>query len=250
MRNSYLNCFILLMVMFFSGCAVPSSIRVEDVPLDKKSTEPLKEKKSTITGQHIIGIDISRHQGVVNFDKVKSTGVSFIFVRATDGVTYQDPTYRENFLSAKKLGITVGAYHFYETNDDPVAQITNFTDIVMLRPGDLPPVVDIERLHNKNDINVVANLKRFLDGIENHYGVKPIIYTGLNFSNKHLTEFGEYPLWVAEYRKGELTLPKGWTHWTFWQHSQSGKIDGIEVAVDLNRFQGDQASFDNLLIQE
>lgn len=198
---------------------------------------------------NIVGIDISKYQGEVNFEKVKAAGISYIFIRATDGITYQDPNFKTNFLSAQAAGITVGAYHFYETNDDPEDQLKNFTSLVTLKSGDLPPVIDIERLHKKDDLKLTENVQKFLDGLETHYGVKPIIYTGLRFSNKHLIGFGNYPLWLAEYERDKPKLPNGWSKWTFWQWSQSHRVLGIDVDVDADRYTGDKASFQNMLIK-
>ncbi len=121
--------------------------------------------------------------------------------------------------------------------------------IVSLKPGDLPPVIDIEKLHIKDDIKFTENLHIFLDGIETHYSVRPIIYTGLRFSNKYLTDYGDYPLWLAEYERDEPTLPTGWDNWTFWQWSQSHTISGINGDVDADRYFGDKASFLNMLIK-
>ncbi len=210
---------------------------------------PNKSKSLSANEHNIIGIDISKHQGEVNFEKVKAAGISYIFIRATDGITYQDPNFNKNFAAAQAAGITVGAYHFYETNDDPADQLKNFTTTVTLKTGDLPPVIDIEKLHKHDDVKLTANLQNFLDGLEKHYGVKPIIYTGLNFSNKHLTGFGNYPLWIAEYERKKLTLPNGWDKWTFWQWSQTHRISGINVYVDADRFFGDKGSFEKLLIK-
>lgn len=198
----------------------------------------------------IIGIDISKHQGEIDFEKVKSTGIIFIFIRATDGITYQDSTFKSNFTSARAAGLTVGAYHFYETNDDPIAQFKNFTRVVELKSGDLPPVIDIEKLHSKDDIKITENFQKFINALEAHYGVKPIIYSGFNFANEYLTNFGEYPLWLAEYNEADKPkLPKGWDDWTFWQWSQSEKITGISGNVDSDRYNGDEASFKKLLIK-
>jgi lysozyme len=79
----------------------------------------------------IIGIDISKYQGKVDFAKVKNAGITYIFIRATEGITYQDVDYKSNYLAANAAGLTVGAYHFYETNDDPAAQLSNFTALIL-----------------------------------------------------------------------------------------------------------------------
>ncbi len=138
---------------------------------------------------------------------------------------------------------------FYETDDDPSAQLENFTSVVTLQPGDLPPVVDIEKLHDNDQSDLTENIQIYLDGLESHYGVKPIIYSGLNFSNKYMTRFGDYPLWLAEYQADEPESPEGWSDWTFWQWSQSGKVNGIKGHIDADRYNGDEESFRKMLIK-
>ncbi len=197
----------------------------------------------------LVGIDISKYQGTVNFKSVRAAGVRYIFVRATEGNTYQDPDFKSNFASARANGLAVSAYHFYETNDAPDTQLENYTSLVSLHPGDLPPVIDIEKLHNQDQSDLTENLKTFLSGLESHYKVKPIIYSGRNFSNAYLTEFGDYPLWLAEYGVDIPRLPTGWNDWTFWQWSQSSTIKGIDGTVDADRFNGDESQFLDLLIK-
>ncbi len=198
---------------------------------------------------NIVGIDISKYQGSVDFQAITSAGARYIFIRATEGNTYQDPTFKANIKAARTAGLIVSAYHFYETNDAPLTQLENFTNIVSLRSGDLPPVIDIEKLHNNAQSSLVENLKIFLDGLESHYNVKPIIYSGRNFSNEYLTDFGDYPLWLAEYGVDQPRLPNGWSDWTFWQWSQGTTIKGIDGPVDGDKFNGDESQFNDLLIK-
>ncbi len=197
----------------------------------------------------IVGIDISKYQGDVDFKQLKASGITYVFIRASEGNTYQDPEFKSHFAKAKAAGLTVSAYHFYETNDAPNSQLENFTQLVKLSVGDLPPVVDIERLHQQDDTRLSENLQVYLNGLERHYGVKPIIYTGLNFANQHVTRFSQYPLWLAEYGRTQPTLPSGWSQWTFWQWSQSHALKGIDGKVDADKFNGDARSFAKLLIK-
>ena len=197
----------------------------------------------------VIGIDVSKYQGAIDFDKVKAANIDYVFIRATEGITYQDIDFAANIESARAAGLVVGAYHFYETNDDPIAQLGNFTNTVSLQRGDLPPIVDIEKLHKNDDSNLTQNIQAFLDGLESHYGIKPIIYTGRNFANEYMAGFGDYALWLAEYEVDAPTLPAGWADWTFWQWSQSSTIEGIDGQVDGDRYSGSAASFRELLIE-
>ena len=234
MKQSSIFGFAILLSHLLGGCTLDN----------RADTESTSSNES-----QVIGIDISKYQGTVDFDKLKAAGISYIFIRATEGITYRDPYFKSNFNAAQAAGLIVGAYHFYETNDDPTLQLENFTNVATLKPGNLPPVVDIEKLHNQDDSSLAEGIQDFLDGLESQYGVKPIIYSGRNFSNKYLAGFGDYPLWLAEYDVSSPTVPEGWSDWTFWQWSQTSTIEGINGQADADRYNGRKSSFQNLLIK-
>jgi len=212
--------------------------------------QPIPKHEMVTNYTKITGIDVSKYQGSIDFNLVKSSGFDFILIRATEGNTIQDDDYKLHYETAKSLGLVVGAYHFYETNDKPIDQFHNFIAVAVLTRGDLAPVVDIEKLHKNDQLELAENLKDFLDLLEQHYAAKPIVYTGLNFANKHLYELGSYPLWLAEYQVEDITLPQGWTDWAFWQWSQSSKTPGIDSDVDENVFNGGVNKFKEMLINK
>ena len=190
--------------------------------------------------EQVQGIDVSDHQGTVDWTAVQQAGKVFVFIKATDGITWTDPDFATNWSGARAAGLLRGAYHFYETDDDPTAQAQNFLSAVQLQPGDLPPVVDIEKLDSGSTASqTVQDLQTWLDVVQQATGRVPIIYTSPTFWNSLGTSaFGRYPLWVAEYGVQTPKLPAGWTSWTFWQSSESGTVSGISGSVDLNVFQG------------
>lgn len=226
--------FLILCLFFINACTSLNS----------------NEKTASLSNNtNLTGIDISKYQGKIDFEKVKAAGIQYVFVRATEGITYQDAFFKQNFKEAREAGLIIGAYHFYETDDDPVSQLKNFTSLVTLQSGDLPPVVDIEKLHDNDKKDLTSNIQTYLDGLEQHYKTKPIIYSGKNFANKYITSFSDYPLWLAEYQSLYPTLPQGWDKWTFWQYSQTGKVDGVNTDVDINRYNGAESSFKEILIK-
>jgi lysozyme len=90
-------------------------------------------------------------------------------------------------------------------------------------------------------------VKEWLSVIENHYGVKPIIYTNADFYTNILgSEFDDYPLWVAHYL--QKNKPRIERPWTFWQYSETGNVNGILSKVDFNVFNGDSSDFEELRI--
>jgi lysozyme len=194
------------------------------------------------------GIDVSDHQGTVDWNAVLQAGRFFTFIKATDGITWTDPEFAANWSGAKAAGLLRGAYHFYETNDDPADQARNFLSAVQLEPGDLPPVVDIEVTKSgQSAAQIVKDLQTWLDLVEQATGRVPILYTNPRYWDSLGTSaFGRYPLWVAEYGVSSPKLPAGWTSWTFWQFSESGTVAGISGSVDLDIFNGDLADLQAL----
>jgi lysozyme len=197
------------------------------------------------------GIDVSDHQETVDWNAVRQAGKVFAFIKATDGITYTDPDFATNWSGARAAGLLRGAYHFYETNDDPAAQAENFLNAVQLAPGDLPPVVDIERTKSGQSAGqVIQDLQTWLDVVEQATGLVPIIYTSPGYWDSLGTSaFGRYPLWVAEYGVQSPKLPAGWASWTFWQSSESGTVAGVSGAVDLDVFSGTLADLAALTLK-
>jgi len=182
------------------------------------------------------GIDISGHSGEVDWSAVMGQGATFVFLKATEGVDLVDPAFAEHWQALRGEEVVRGAYHFYVTEDDPKDQAKLFIETVDLQPGDFAPVVDIELIGHGTLPGLADRLQACLEILENHYGVRPILYTSSKFWDTHLTdEFGDYPLWVAEYEVDEPVLPKGWSDWTLWQWSGDATIEGVEKGADLNR---------------
>jgi lysozyme len=200
----------------------------------------MSEQSPQVSSDPVAGIDVSDHQGSVDWNAVKQAGKFFAFIKATDGITWTDPDFATNWSGAKAAGLLRGAYHFYETNDDPTAQAENFLNAVQLEAGDLPPVVDIEKLHSGGSVSqVVKDLQTWLDVVEKATGRMPIIYTDRSFwASLGTSAFGLYPLWIAEYGVQSPSLPAGWASWTFWQFSESGTVAGVSGSVDLDVFNG------------
>lgn len=183
------------------------------------------------------GIDVSHYQGIINWPQVKAAGIVYAYAKATDGITYTDPNFAANWQNMQAAGVLRGAYHFYETGDDPVAQAQHFIDTLgRLSSDDLAPVVDIEALNGSYGGNsVAANLQTWLDTVASACGRRPMIYTNPGFWNHYVAaDFSAYPLWVADYGVRAPQIPTGWTEWTLWQYSQQGSVDGVAGYVDLD----------------
>ncbi|TWR28942.1 glycoside hydrolase family 25 protein [Mucilaginibacter pallidiroseus] len=206
------------------------------------------------TRYKIHGIDVSYAQGKINWQRVAameedSVRIKFAFIKATEGLLTVDPYFKRNWREAPKVGITCGAYHFFRPKKNGLWQARFFLQNVNVEAGDLPCVVDIERLDGTSPQNMRKELTSFIKHIEKHTGAKPIIYTGLSFYKDYLDGyFDSYPLWIAHYNQQELKMADG-TNWQFWQHSETARIDGINHTVDFDAFRGDSTSFYNLLLR-
>lgn len=202
----------------------------------------------------IHGIDVSKYQSMIAWEevkamKVKNIQLGFAFIKATEGIGNTDPQFKRNWKKANDNAVIRGAYHFFIASKDGRMQAENFIDKVRLEQGDMPPVLDVEQLNGVTSTQLRKEIKRWLDIVENHYRVKPIIYTNVDFYNRNLgTEFDSYPLWVAHYYQPEQ--PRINRGWIFWQHSDEGRVNGIISEVDFNVFNGDSTEFKNLLIKQ
>lgn len=184
------------------------------------------------------GIDVSHHQGNINWNIVAlSNHSTYAYIKATENVSLVDKRYYQNISQAKEAGIPVGSYHFYSPNASPTTQLMNLTRTVPnLHNQDLIPLVDVEVRGRMPLSEFRSNLLQFLKGIENYYGVKPMIYTGVNFYNRYLsTGFSEYMFMIARY-SNELPNLQGKPKFVIWQYSESGRIAGIRGNVDLSTF--------------
>lgn len=195
-------------------------------------------------GYEIHGIDISHHQGRIDWDELKDRGminkcpIRFIMIKATEGATRIDENFADNFFQAREHGFTRGAYHFYSVHSPAKAQAEFFMKKVKLENGDLPPVLDVEhKPQQQTDDEFRASVLEWLDIVEKHYQVKPIIYTYYKFKMKYLSDsiFNQYPYWIAHYYVDSVEY-RG--RWKFWQHTDAGRLPGIKGNVDLNIYNG------------
>lgn len=200
----------------------------------------------------IHGIDVSKFQKDINWAAVKQMQVdkiciSFVFIKATEGITRQDAAFKQNWDRAGKAGLIRGAYHFFYATRDPLKQAINFHNVADLQSGDLPPVLDIETSNNQPAAVIRSTAKIWLEEMEKVYKVKPIIYTNIHFYETYLgSEFDRYPLWIAHYYQKER--PRSDRAWLFWQHSDIGRVNGIRTTVDFNVFKGDSTDLAKLCI--
>ncbi|MGG4216558.1 GH25 family lysozyme, partial [Paenibacillus alvei] len=192
------------------------------------------------------GIDVSRYQGKIDWKAVKADGISFAFIKASQGQRYVDPTFTTNAKGARAAGVLLGAYHFVDaiSVETAKAEARHFAEVLKQVGGgkslDFPPVMDYE--NNPGNLSktlISAVALAFLLELERLTGCKPIIYTGNAFAANFNASLGSYPLWIARY--SDTRVPSDtvtWKHWDIWQYSDSGKVAGIKGNVDMNEYDG------------
>lgn len=185
------------------------------------------------------GIDVSHHQKQIEWDTVTShQQLDFAFVKATEGSDFCDSLFSNNWSQLRRLGIRRGAYHFFRAYGCGLEQAAHFLQTVDMQPGDFAPVLDIETCDEMPDSILIQEARVWLQTIEQALGIRPIVYSNLNFYEKHLAgHLDDYPLWVARYSDQRPALESG-KAWHFWQYSNQGCLEGIGKKVDLNMFVG------------
>ncbi len=204
------------------------------------------------SGFSVYGIDISHHQGNINWETFQKNNpttapISFIYIKATEGSDFTDSNFKENFENAREHGFLRGAYHYFSTRSTGLSQAEMFIKTVKLQKGDLPPMIDIEE-KPKERAKFIQELKIFISKIEDHYGVKPLLYTYRKYKTRYLNDsfFARYPSWVAHYYIDSLD-PE--TKWLIWQCSDIGEVPGIPENVDINIFNGNREQLESLRIK-
>lgn len=186
------------------------------------------------------GVDISHHNEKVDLPLIAKSQ-AFVFLKATEGLSYVDPTFAARWLGLKLSGAKRGAYHFFRADKDPIIQARHFCETVgELEENDLPLVLDMETMDGKRAGAVIIAAQIFLDEIERLSGKTPIIYSGHSFivELNLPVSFAKYPLWLARYTIVTPAAPAPWKDWMFWQYSENKKINGVSGDCDVNYCKG------------
>jgi GH25 family lysozyme M1 (1,4-beta-N-acetylmuramidase) len=196
------------------------------------------------------GIDASHWQGTISWSRVATAGKKFVFLKASEGRTYVDPTFSSNRTGARAAGIVTGAYHFARpdsTAGDALAEAHAFLAAATFVSNDLRPVLDIEVNGGLGVSALTSWVRTWLDEVYRLTGRRAIIYTGPSFwrnslgDTQSIAQAGYTTLWIAHWNVTTPTVPAGnWAGygWSFWQYSSCGSVSGISGCVDLDRANG------------
>ncbi len=199
----------------------------------------------------IQGIDISHHQKEIDWDRLNTAEIQFIFIKATEGGNFKDKRFHLNWKDARQRGFVVGAYHFFTFCSSGDEQADNFISSVPVEKGTLPPVIDLEYGGNcqltSGRLEVLKEVEVLSDRLEKAYGQRPILYVTREFYDDFLIDkMPKSAIWLRDvYRKPGLQPDN--RDWLFWQYANRGKLEGIETFVDFNVFNGKKDKFETLI---
>ena len=202
------------------------------------------------------GIDVSKFQTSVDWQKARANGVNFAFIKATEGGDQADPLFDSHWRAARRAGVATGAYHFYYHCRPAIEQARFFIANVPRTAGALPPVLDMEwtptsptcRIR-RDAATIKADARIFLNAVEAYYGQRPIIYTTVDFYRDNtMWTMGGTEFWLRSVAANPKDVYAGQT-WHFWQYTSTGIVPGIAGNVDINVFNGSKSDWAHWLAQ-
>ena len=218
--------------LWIAGGIAGSALLAIGAPIAVGAWNPLTES-------YVQGVDVSAHQGHIDWDALARADVRFAYIKASEGATFIDPRFAVNWRDAGRAGLRRGAYHRFTLCRSAAAQAANFLRAAPRAADALPPAVDVENFQDCASASAVAQIEEFLDTVEARYGARPILYVTRQFHDAHERDFPLERFWIRslyappEFRRAD---------WVIWQHHNYAQRPGIDAPVDLDAFRGDEAA--------
>ncbi|MCM1336219.1 MAG: hypothetical protein NC187_04175 [Candidatus Amulumruptor caecigallinarius] len=191
------------------------------------------------------GIDVSAHNGEIDFTRVAGAGVEFVLIKATEGCDFKDRAFADNLKRARAAGLAAGAYHFFRFDRGGYEQALNLLHSVRGRTLDLPLVIDVEEWANpkfNTTADILTRLQTMVNTLEAH-GYDVMLYSNKDGFDRFLgSRFAHYPLWICSFTGRPST-----SRLRLWQYTHSGRIDGVEGKVDINVYAGSRYEWEQWL---
>jgi lysozyme len=195
------------------------------------------------------GVDVSHHQGIIDWPTLAGQDIRFVYMKATEGGDFKDSRFADNWRKARLAGLAVGAYHFFLPGKSGREQARNFTETVPREADALPPVLDVEcpaAPPGPEREAVRARIAECLALLEEQYGKRPVIYATYEAYDVFIKgAFSQYPLWIRSvfFPPDRDALGRDWL---IWQYASRGRLAGYagrERFIDLNVFNGGEDAF-------
>lgn len=190
------------------------------------------------------GIDLSHHNGRINYDELDS--LDFVFLKVTEGISVTDRDFSKHYRAFREKDMAVGVYHFFRFDVDGKQQARHFLNHLEGKEFQIPLVVDVEQENNPyvSREKVIARLRAFLKEVKRQTGLKPIIYTnGIGYSDFISDDFGDHTLWLSSTNSWRPAM----MDCTFWQFNMDANLSSIHHKVDLNVFRGSREEWEDYL---
>lgn len=227
---------LVFFLMIFNGYIIPTKLEAEKY--------------------EVRGVDVSEYQGEVDWNRIKYQGISFVFIKATEGSKSKDDYFDKNFGELKNMDMLLGVYHFFSFETEGEEQAQNYINTVGYIENDdsiFIPIIDVEYYSYYEKAKpykewIIEELQTMLDDLENTYRIKPMIYTTMGFYDDYINgNFSDYDIWIRDI----VTKPNLENRdWRFWQYTGKGRLDGYsgqEKFIDLNVFNGTKEDFDSFV---
>lgn len=221
-------------LLIFGGVVVYLLLNYRSI---KRTQTPSEFTKSLPKGYNSVGLDVSHHQGEIDWDyllkeKGYDTILDFVYCKITEGSDHIDKQWKRNREYLNNHGIPNGVYHYLNTKSEAHSQAQHFLANYSIRSIDLPPVIDVED-EGETDEALRKLVDDWCKEVQQATGIKPIIYTSLSFyETKFKNQLKGYNYWLAAYsREPQYMNENEVLHWQF---SEKGRLPGIEGNVDIN----------------
>lgn len=185
------------------------------------------------------GIDVSGWQGNIDYNQVKNSGIDIVYMKASEGKTYRDPYFDQNYVNAKRAGLKVGFYHYVDarSKEDAILEARFFLSVISNKVPDCKLAMDFESFGSLSISQINEIALTFIQTLQELSKKEVVIYSDTsNASSVFRGELTKYPLWVAQYEVSEPTPNGNWNTWVGWQYESNGRVNGITGNVDRDKF--------------
>jgi len=222
---------LLTILLWYQGIIVPNTFSAKHYPVK--------------------GIDVSAYQGDIEWEEFQKQGIKFAFIKATEGSTFVDKYFENNWKGAENTTLRIGAYHFFSYDSEGKTQAQNFIKTVPINEQAMPPVIDVEFYGDKaknppNRSQVNKELQTMVKMLEEHYGKRVIIYTTKKAYDLYIKDsFEQCDIWIRDvFTKPSLSDKRAWTFWQYTDRERLKGYSGVEKFIDVNVFNGNEKEFE------